>query len=132
MAKRPGESPSLADLEILTSTVWGKSTKRHYFMRHAGADIHCTGSMFSGSGRTSPVMWNAAGVSLMGGERTASWVFCRGEPEPMPGADRTNRGRAQASFMHANQTVRRSPGRGHLQGFVATETAAVARYYLSR
>lgn len=63
-------------------------------------------SMFSGSWRTSPVMWNAAGVSLMGGQHTASWVFCRGEAEPMPGTDRTNQWRAQASSMHANQPVR--------------------------
>lgn len=40
-------------------------------------------SMFSGSWRTSPVMWNAAGVSLMGGQHTASWVFCRGETGPI-------------------------------------------------
>lgn len=91
------------------------------------------GSAVSGSWRTSPAMWNtAAGVSMMGvsvcvcggdgdggggggrgGVRgTASWVFCRGEPEPMPGADRTNQGRARASSMHAN----RGRGRGRLQG----------------
>lgn len=63
-------------------------------------------SMVSSSWRTSPVMWNTAGVSMMGGGHTASWVFCRGEPEPMPGADRTNQGRAQASSMHVNQPVR--------------------------
>lgn len=61
-------------------------------------------------------MWNAAGVSLTGGERTASWVFCSDELELMPGADRTNQGRAQASSMHANQLAMRSPDPGHLRG----------------
>jgi len=60
-----------------------------------------------------PVMWNSAGVSVMGGRLTASWVFCRGELEPMPGADRT---RAQASSMHANQPVRRARVEGICRG----------------
>lgn len=81
-------------------------------------------SMVSGSWRTSPVMWNTASVSMMGGRRgggvhTASWVFCRG-------ADRTNQGRAQASSMHANQPVRGAGSRAsagvHCHGYSSTHT----------
>lgn len=51
-----------------------------------------------------------------GGVHTASWVFCRVEPEPMPGTDRTNQGRAQASSMHANQPVRGARVEGNCRG----------------
>ena len=51
-----------------------------------------------------------------GGGHTASWVFCRVEPEPMPGTDRTNQGRAQASSMHANQPVRGARVEGNCRG----------------
>lgn len=61
-------------------------------------------------------MWNTAGVSMMGGGHIASWVFCRGEPEPMPGADRANQGKARASSMHANQTVRGARVEGVCRG----------------
>lgn len=89
-------------------------------------------SMVSWSWRTSLVMWNTAGMSMMAGwwgggwGHTASWVFCRGEPEPMPEADRTNQGRAQASFMHANQPARGAGSRAsagvHCHGYSSTHT----------
>lgn len=84
------------------------------------------GSMVSGSGRTRPVMWNTAGVSMMGGGHTASWVFCRGEPEPMPRADRTNQGTAQPASMHTNQPVTGAGSRAsagvHCHGYSSIHT----------
>lgn len=77
-----------------------------YSVRHCGSDICCTRTWSPGpGGRVQSCGIHQAWAWWEGGH-TASWVFCRVELELMPGVDRTNQGRAQASSMHAKQSIR--------------------------
>lgn len=83
---------------------------------HSGTDSHCTGAWAPGPGGRGQSCgiqqawaWWEGGIQPAGSSAGVS-------QSPMPGSDRTNQGRAQASSMHANQAVRGARVEGICRG----------------